>query len=737
MTFSGLLSSLVMAYHFYQPNQWYMKNYLLFLTLCCSCAYLNTTAQNADSSCNANFQYSIIGNTVKFIAASQARLHHWEFGDGSFSNDINPQHTYGGPGTYRVLQRVYDSLQSCFDTVSRLITISTGNTCNIEPAFSFYRDSLNCKKIHFINQSVPVSANVHFTWHFGDSTVSNDINPSHEYAVPGNYNVCLTIESGTDCHKELCKTVEARCDSCTLLVKFEWRKDSVHTSTVIFTNQTVVPSTGAQYQWSFGDGTTSADRNAVHTYNHPGTYQVCLKVSVNNTCIRELCQAIVIGANICNLQAAFEFMTDSMQRNKVFFFNHTLSNSSVVHYAWKFGDGTTSNDINPVHIYAQPGVYQVCLVAETGDSCRSEQCRNIEIRIELCNFTPGFEWRADSSHTNKIYFHNLTIVSSTSFRYLWNFGDGTSSSEINPVHEFAKPGEYQVCLVVELGNLCRKVTCQKIIIHVPECNVHAKFEWRQDGQVPDKIWFANTSQPVANIWKTNWSYGDGTSSQDFNSFHTYSNTGKYYVCLKVTSLNGCGSYFCDSVIVKPPVTTCDSAHVKFEYRRDSIKPNIISFTAVGNQSLVKQRWIFTRDSSVNGIPWQVVLEQNNPTFIFTVGGWYNVCLVATTANNCVKEYCEKIHIEAVVADSGHREIPIMVFPNPASHSVRLLLNLNSRASVSVTVLSAIGGLQQRMQVSGQAGNNMITIPVDKLSQGQYLVQLRYENQVRWARFQKL
>src|SRR6266566_2752688 len=49
--------------------------------------------------------------------------------------------------------------------------------------------------------------------------------------------------------------------------------------------------------------------------------------------------------------------------------------------------------------------------------------------------------------------------------------------------------------------------------------------------------------------------------------------------------------------------------------------------------------------------------------IFTVGGWYNVCLVATTANNCVKEYCEKIHIEAVVADSGHREIPIMVFPN--------------------------------------------------------------------------
>jgi len=147
--------------------------------------------------------------------------------------------------------------------------------------------------------------------------------------------------------------------------------------------------------------------------------------------------------------------------------------------------------------------------------------------------------------------------------------------------------------------------------------------------------------------------------------------------------------------------------------------------------------VIRRDSLVNGYPWQIVLETNDPTFIFPMGGWYNVCLYTTTQNNCVREYCEQVHIERVVADSGHREIPLSVYPNPSRNSVNLMLNLDGRTPISVTVLSAEGIILKQMQVGGQAGNNTITIPVDKLSQGQYLVQLRYAGQVRWARFQKL
>src|SRR5882724_9091701 len=152
-----------------------MKNSLLILTLCWSCAYLSSSAQNT-ASCNANFEFTVTGHSVQFTSAinSVPRLQHWEFGDGTFSNDLNPVHVYTNPGSYRVLHRVYDSLKTCFDTVSKLVTILQTNVCNIEAAFSFYHDSLNCRKIHFINQSVPLSSTMHFVWKFGDSTTSND-----------------------------------------------------------------------------------------------------------------------------------------------------------------------------------------------------------------------------------------------------------------------------------------------------------------------------------------------------------------------------------------------------------------------------------------------------------------------------------------------------------------------------------------------------------------------------------
>ena len=423
---------------------------------------------------------------------------------------------------------------------------------------------------------------------------------------------------------------------------------------------------------------------------------------------------------------------------------------------------------------------------------------------------------SEPGRSTQIYFKNLTILPSPLVHYLWKFGDGTTSTEKDPVHVYEKPGDYEVCLIVELGDLCRKVTCQKIVVSAPSCNVHAKFEWKQDAQNFKKIWFSNNSQPVSNIWRTYWSYGDGTGSQDFNSFHEYANAGKYYVCLKVISLNGCIDTYCDSVVVrrkdscenrsafkwevvsnnqlqlkfKPehinttwkyiwkfgdgtgstavtPVhkfdkagvynvcltviqnngcqtytckevrvgPNCENAEVKFEYKRDEQRPNKIHFKAKSNQQILKQKWTITRDSSINGFPYVVVLHQNNPTFIFPFGGWYNVCLEVTLANGCVKKYCERINIPRVVMAATVNTLS--VFPNPARNTARIQLKMEIAGMVSVTVMDEAGTVKYQLQVAGQAGNNTIHLPVDKLSQGQYLVQLRYGNQVRWARFQKM
>jgi len=80
---------------------------------------------------------------------------------------------------------------------------------------------------------------------------------------------------------------------------------------------------------------------------------------------------------------------------------------------------------------------------------------------------------------------------------------------------------------------------------------------------------------------------------------------------------------------------------------------------------------------------------------------------------------------------------ISVYPNPARNTARIQLKMEAAQSISVTVMDAGGAVKYQLQVGGQTGNNTIHLPVDKLSQGQYLVQLRYGNQVRWARFQKM
>lgn len=552
-----------------------MKKLLYFFSLLWCCAYLSPLHAQQDSlHCNAYFSYNVNGHTVKFQSwpgLPAGTTHWWTFGDATNSPEPNPTHAYASAGTYWVTHYILNQATNCRDTFVRSVTITDSVACTIRPEFSSHRDSVNCRKVWFFNQSVPISPNVHFVWKFGDGTTSNDINPSHVYQQDGVYTVCLVMESGNNCRKELCRQIEVRCSTppaCNFEVKFEFRRDSLNPLKVYFINNTILPSAAAQYLWSFGDGSTSTEKNPVHTYAAPGAYKVCLKVFISNTCVRDACKEI-------NLQPP-----------------------------------------------------------------------------------------------------------------------------------------------------------------PPTCNVQAKFVWRKDSLQWNKIWFANLSHPIQNIWRTAWSYGDGTASQDFNSFHVYQQPGKYYVCLKVQSLNGCISTYCDSVIVRRPLN-CDTVKLKFEYRRNQEKPYIINFHAISNVPVMQQMWTIVKVSNVPVFPppVPVVINANNPTYTFKDSGWYMVCLYAVTSNNCKKSYCERIYIQH--GQNGRAftgRIP--VYPNPANRLVRLELDLESPSLLQVRVLDGTGTPKMQFVSPGRAGNNNIAIPVEKLSSGQYVVEIRYGNQLKLAKFQK-
>ena len=118
--------------------------------------------------------------------------------------------------------------------------------------------------------------------------------------------------------------------------------------------------TPSKYFWSFGDGATSTEKNQVHTYFVPGSYDVSLRASNDyHTDYKEMEGFITIGSK--PIAEFFADQIDGYTPLTVFFTD--LSLGSPKSWEWSFGDGSTSAEKNPFHIYQKPGTYTVSLTA--------------------------------------------------------------------------------------------------------------------------------------------------------------------------------------------------------------------------------------------------------------------------------------------------------------------------------------------------------------------------------------
>lgn len=121
-------------------------------------------------------------------------------------------------------------------------------------------------------------------------------------------------------------------------------------------------------------------------------------------------------------------------------------NKSVASYLWDFGDGQTSAEANPEHIYSKTGTYQVNLriVSQAPNSCMSYISNRIHVGPGRCNAYVN----AVTATPNTGIFSMVTTGISP-LTYLWNFGDGSApSAQLNPSHTFKTKGSYPIKLRV-------------------------------------------------------------------------------------------------------------------------------------------------------------------------------------------------------------------------------------------------------------------------------------------------
>jgi PKD repeat protein len=248
--------------------------------------------------CQANFTWytdSTNTSTVYFQDLSQGNIvsWYWDFGDGNYSYEQNPVHTYNVADSFMVCLTVtgYDS--ACYDTHCEVINVYNPGGCQAQ--FTHYPDSTGGDLgIQFVDLSFGNITN--WYWDFGDSTFSSEQNPSHIFPAPGTYYVCLTVQgmnAGTSCTSTWCEEVVVSNIPPGCPNYFTYQNTGLSVS---FEGH-MVNSQPATYTWNFGDGTTGTGQNVTHQYAANGIYFVSLTTVTQDSmaCTYTSSQSITVG----------------------------------------------------------------------------------------------------------------------------------------------------------------------------------------------------------------------------------------------------------------------------------------------------------------------------------------------------------------------------------------------------------------------------------------------------------
>jgi PKD repeat protein len=366
-----------------------------------------------------NFKDSSKGNPVSWK---------WDLGNGTISYLQNPSVAYFTPGTYNV-KLVVKGVEGADSVVKRNFIVV--NALPV-PAFSV-SDSLGCYplKVRFGDGSVAGSGTIEkWQWDFGDGTLSNERNPVHTYTTAGSFTVILNVTNSAGCSKVVTKPAKIRVrDRITASFSYTSR-DGCHSPTpVSFTNETV--STGlTTYQWHFGNGVISEEKNPVYNYKDEGVYSVKLVASNNIGCTDTLIKSDAINIGFVKADFSRPDVACTGARTQ---FRNISSPSSFVKAQWFFGDDSVSSLVSPTHIFVKPGVYYTKLIIDFG-SCKDSIVKAITVQeTPIVNFTATNNIGCKAPLTV-----NFTNTSGSAVAYQWNFGDGTRSSLPNPSHTYSK-----------------------------------------------------------------------------------------------------------------------------------------------------------------------------------------------------------------------------------------------------------------------------------------------------------
>ena len=334
---------------------------------------------------------------VDFIDTIQnAKTYIWDFGDGSpkvTQSSFTISHTYNSVGYYLVTLVAIDST-TCNITDTAYTHITAGNnkaTLDFTPAKTGLCTDLSYVFTNNSTASTAPFGSKSFTWDFGDGSprITTGLTPpvTHTYAGPGTYLVKLILQDTSFCNSpdSVTKTVRL---SPIVKAQFNTPAQGCVPYDAVFENTS---AGGLNFLWNFGDGSSSTLDNPTHLYPAVGNYTVTLYAFDSTSCNKLDSTSFTISV-IDIPVAAFSFGPNPPQENTATQF--TNQSIGAITYVWHFGDGDSSTEVSPKHLFIATGTYNVCLTATNAAGCSDDTCMQVSAIIKPLldvpsAFTPG------------------------------------------------------------------------------------------------------------------------------------------------------------------------------------------------------------------------------------------------------------------------------------------------------------------------------------------------------------
>lgn len=609
-----------------------------------------TIVVNASPSIISDDYYKIaVGETVNFDATKSfdsdgtITKYEWKNNNEVIGTDAKFSHKFDKAKTHRITLSVTDNSNVNNSVSEKSIEVFV----NSSPKINYISDINSCSNSITLSASESFDQDgdvLSFTWDLGDGAIAEGVEITHNYNTAGSYPILLTVDDGHNLSNST-TTAQIKVKINSAPIANAGADEIICTGDIITLDASKSYDADIdllKYEWDFGDSTNSSGISVNKSYNIPGLYTVTLKVSDNSglECNYSYDTKIL---RVVESPVAFAGEDIIACSNKEVVFDASKSTDSdgiVNSFAWDFGDGNTGGGEKTTHIYKQAGIYSVLLTItgeQTGE-CDNVATDQLIVTVEeapLADFTCY-----DSVAVKSEFEFNASLsdgMGNNIINYKWNFSDGTTGESKIVEHKFTSSGNYIVELTVDTDSKsgCNSSSIKKSV-YVNDKPI-AVAEGDLFGNVNQVLTFdaSKSYDPNGKVTQYKWDFGDGTTKEGINVFHSYKESGEYRVTLSIkdeTNLeNNFATHEMTVEVNSPPTGKIELPEYGFVGKRVAIKGNDINDS---DGEIVSTVW------SIGDI----TVSSESVEHIFSKSGKHNILFKITDDKNATTQITKSIMI---------------------------------------------------------------------------------------------